>query len=208
MKNVCLASIWLLGLAISQSASAQSASGTYRFMLEDEVVRYLDFNAERETGQMTFLDPQPVPDVDDPENPEQGEAPKELYIKAELDTLTVEKNQALMSGTIVDSSHRTYIGKWVQLVVEDNGTNPEVPDRLTWSFCPPRPGGWVPSDAELKYDDGAYLRWWATDAERKDDVGIPSVDLLARDEGCQVHPLWLYPFAEVLKPEGDIVVKP
>jgi hypothetical protein len=208
VKNVCIASILMLGLAMSQSAAAQSASGTYRFMLEDEVVRSLDFNAEGQTGQVTFLDPQPIPDVEDPEDPREGETPPELYIKAVFDSLTVEKNRALMRGFILDSSHWTYIGKWVQLVVEDNGDNREVPDRLTWSFCPPRPGGWVPSDAERKDDDGAYLSWWATDAERKDDVGIPSVDLLARDEGCQVHPLRLYPFAEVLKADGDIIVRP
>ena len=207
MKNVCLALFWMLGLAISQSATAQSASGTFRFLLDDELVKSLDFDADSRGGVMTFTDEAKIPLSDDPEDPRSGEAAP-LYVKAELYGLTVEKNQALMTGTVLDSSHEAYIGKWVQLVVEDNGNNREVPDRLTWSFCAPRPVGWIPADAELKEDNGAYLSWWATDAERDDDVGIPSVDLLAKDEGCQVHPLWLYPFAEVLKSDGDIIVKP
>ena len=94
-----------------------------------------------------------------------------------------------MSGFVVDSNHTSYIGTVVHLVVEDNAENPRVPDRLTWAFCRPGEGGWVPSDAERKDDDGAYWKWWATDAERDDDVGIPSVDLLSNAGDCQVLPL-------------------
>lgn len=112
-----------------------------------------------------------------------------------------------MSGTVRDSSHKTFIGRWVQLVVEDNALNRELPDRITWSFCGSRPVTWVPSDAERDFDDGAYLRWWATDAERDDDVGIPSKDLLGNETSCPVDPLWFYTFPEIRKWEGDIVVQ-
>lgn len=173
--------------------------------MEDGLVRSLELDARTDergvtTGQMTFIDPAKIPDVDDVEDPRAGDAPPELYMKASLDTLTIEKNRALVSGTVIDSSHKTYIGKWVQLVVEDSGDNLRVPDRLTWQLCQRQAGGWVPSDAELKYDDGAYLRWWATDAERKDDVGIPSRNLLGGDErSCPVYPLSWYSFVDVLK---------
>ena len=114
-----------------------------------------------------------------------------------------------MSGRVLDSSHRSYIGRWVQLVVEDSGDNRRVPDLLTWQLCKPRGSGWVPSDAEWKDDTGASLRWWATDAERKDDVGIPSPNLLPQEEsGCLIHPLQVYDFPVLLKWEGDIVVQP
>ena len=206
MKNLCLA---LLLCLTTLPAAAQSATGTYRFVLDDELVQYLDFQAMTDakgvtTGELAYIYPARIPDVVDPEDPEQGEAPPELFVKAAFDRLTVEKNRALMRGTILDSSHRTYIGQWVQLVVEDNGSL----DQLTWSFCPQRPGGWVPEDAEVEGDRGAYLTWWATDAERDDDVGIPSRDLLAKDEGCEVHSLWIYPFAEPLQADGDIIVRP
>jgi hypothetical protein len=221
MKSVGLASIsalFLLSLTTPWPALAQtpgpSAYGTYQFLLEDELAKYVELDARTDergttTGQMTFFDPARIPDVDDAEDPRAGDAPPEFYIRAELDGLTIEKNRALMSGTVLDSSHRTYIGRWVQLVVEDNGGNQEIPDRLTWAFCRPRAGGWIPSDAERDFDDGAYLRWWATDAEREDDVGIPSPDLISNEErSCRIYSLALYTFADVLRGEGDIVVQP
>ena len=201
----------LLSLATSQPAGAQYATGIYRFILDDELIKYVDFEARSDgkttDGQLTFTDEAWISDYD-PEDPRPGDSPRELFVKASLDSLTVERNQAMLGGTVTDSSHRSYIGKWVQLVVEDNGEGVEVPDRLTWSFCQPPPGSWVPVDAENPRDDGAYLRWWATDAERKDDVGIPSTDLLAKPTGCPVHLLAVYPFADLIKWEGDIVVQP
>lgn len=212
MKGFGFASLLvLLSLATSQSAGAQYATGVYRLILDDELIKYVDFEARSDgkvtTGPLVFTDDAWISDFD-VEDPEPGDSPPQLYVKAALDSMTVEKNQAILGGTVTDSSHRSYIGRWVQLVVEDGGDNPEVPDRLTWRFCQPPPGSWVPSDAELPRDDGAYLRWWATDAERKDDVGIPSTDLLAGQTSCPVLPLGVYLFAEPLKWEGDIIVQP
>ena len=210
MKSLGFASILMLSLTIPQPAAAQEASGVYRFLLEDDLVKYVEFQAWTDekgnaAGQMVFTDEAKFSDG------EEGEGkPSELYIKADLDSMKVEKNRAVMGGTVLDSSHKSYIGSWVQLVVEDSGENVKEPDRLTWTFCRPRDGEWIPSDAEWKEDEGAYLKWWATDAERDDDVGIPSPDLLPNNEksGCQVHPLWSYALADVSKYEGDIVVKP
>jgi hypothetical protein len=220
MKSIGFASIsalFLLSFTTPRLATAQtagpSASGSYRFLLEDELVKSVEFSATTDergvtTGQMSFTDQARIPDVDDVEGPGQGDAPPELYIKADFDDMTIEKNRAVMSGTVTDSSHRNYIGRWLQLVVEDNWANREIPDNLTWSFCRPQVVGWVPTDAELAFDDGAYLRWWATDAERKDDVGVPSKDLLSYEKRCPVYPIWLYTFVDLLKWEGDIIVRP
>lgn len=213
-----LAALLLLSLAAPRLTHAQTggpyARGSYRFLLEDGLTKFVEFEASADergiaSGLMTFTDQAKIPDADDVEDPRPGDAPGEFYIRAELDRLTVEKNRAVMGGTVLESSHKTYIGRWVQLVVEDNRENPKVPDRLTWAFCRPRAGGWVPSDAERRYDDGAYLRWWATDAERDDDVGIPSVNLLGDEEkGCRVYPLSFYSFVDLRRWEGDIIVQP
>lgn len=215
MKSLGFASILVLSLTIPQSAAAQEANGVYRFLLEDDLVKYVEFQAWTDgrgntAGQMVFTDEARISDGGEGEGDREGE-PSPFYVKAEFDSMTVEKNRAVMGGTVMDSSHRSYIGIWVQLVVEDSGDNLREPDRLTWSFCRPSAGGWIPSDAERKDDDGAYLRWWATDAERDDDVGIPSVNLIPNSEnerGCRVHPLWLYSLADIRKYEGDIVVLP
>lgn len=218
MGFASLAALFLLSLTTPRSTQAQTegpyARGSYRFLLEDGLTKLVEFDATTDergiaTGLMTFLDSAKIPDADDVEDPRSGDAPPEFYIRAELDGLTVEKNRAVMSGKVLESSHKTYIGRWVQLVVEDSGDDPRAQDRLTWAFCRPRAGGWVPTDAERQDDDGAYLRWWATDAERKDDVGVPSPNLLPdEDRGCQLYPLLFYSFADVQKWEGDIVVQP
>ena len=126
--------LFLSGLATAQTAGP-SASGTYRFVLEDRVTKYLDFSVSKDergrvTGQMRFVDPVPVPDTDDAEDP-RPVIPPEFFMTATFDSLTVERNQAVMNGTIRESSHSSYVGRWVQLVVEDNGADPRVPDRLT-----------------------------------------------------------------------------
>ncbi len=217
MKTLGLTSIvalFLLGLTAPATAQTEEpySGGAYQFLLEDDLVKSLEFEVSTSkgvtTGFMTFVDEAKIPDTDDVEDPRSGDA-LQIYIKADLDSLTVEKNRAVMGGTVRESSHKTYLGKWVQLVVEDNGQESRVPDQLTWSFCQPRAGGWVPSDAERKDDDGAYLSWWATDAERKDDVGIPSPSLISNEEkSCRVYSLSSYAFESLGKWEGDIVVRP
>lgn len=169
MKSVGLASIsalFLLSLATPWHAAAQTpgayTAGAYRFLLEDELLKSVDFEVQNDekgfaSGHIAFTDEARIPDVDDPEDP-RAEGGAELFIKATVEELTVEGNRALMNGTVVDSSHRTYVGTRIQLVVEDNAENPKLPDRLTWTVCRPQTIGWVPSDAELDRDDGAYMR--------------------------------------------------
>jgi hypothetical protein len=185
------------------------------FIVEEDLRKYVEFdastNGDTTTGVMTFTDEakRPDEDLEEGEEPRGGDTPPEFYIKVEFDAMTVEKNRAVMNGTIRDSSHRTYIGKWVQLVVEDNGVELKRPDQLTWGICKPQPGGWIPTDSELKYDDGAFLRWWATDAERKDDVGIPSKSRIPGEmKGCEIFTLAAYDFVDLQRWEGDIQVRP
>lgn len=222
MKRVFCAAILALLMLIASAprlsaarAQEQSAEGRFWFTTEDGVTRYFEFSAVggngKGSGGMTFNDTSSVPDDDgdgDPP-PRPPDSPAEFYAKVEFDALTVEKNRALMSGTVVDSSHRTYVGRWVQLVVEDNADNPRLTDRLTWTFCRPQPGGWVPSDYDQPGDNGAYLSWWATDYERKDDVGIPSQSVMpGTATACRVYTLSAYDYVIPYKWEGDIVVRP
>ena len=200
-------------LATPRLASAQAANGQYKFVMEDGFTKYLEFDAlsgERgaATGYMIFNDEAPVffQDVDGT-----GEDPKEepvpFFMKADFESMTVEKNRAVINGVVRDSSYKSYIGKFVQLVIEDNDGR-EVPDKFVWSFCTPEPGGWIPSDAEVPGDRGAFLSWWATDAERKDDVGIPSPNLIPGvSQSCKVQSLGTYEFATILKGDGAITIK-
>jgi hypothetical protein len=215
--SILMLTLSLLSLGAPRLTTAQTtagyASGMYRFILEDSLAKYVEFEARTDgkgsaAGYMVFTDQAKISDKDtDGEDSSPIESPGEFYIKADITSMTIEKNRAVMDGTVVDSSHRTYVGRWVQLVVEDNVSNLRVPDTLTWGFCRPPAGGWVPSDAERKEDNGAYLSWWATDAERRDDVGVPSKSLISSDmKSCKAYPPSFYTFVDIRKWEGDIKV--
>ena len=224
MKTIVSFSILVLFLTLatpgsSNSASGQisgpSASGSYKFVLEDDLSKSVEFNASSDergttTGQMTFRDEAGIVEQDvDGVGGDKGDSPSSFFMTAKLDSLTIEKNRAVMGGTITDSSNKGYIGKWVQLVVEDNGDGSKEPDKLTWCFCKPEEGGWVPADAEVKGDEGAWWKWWATDAELKDDAGVQSTNIIPGNKtSCKVLPLSVYPFADVKSGEGQIQVQP
>ncbi len=220
MKSIILASILTLfllsfvtpRLTIAQ-VSGTSASGSYKFSLEDDQTKYVEFKAQTDkygttTGQMTFSDSAEISsqDVEGSGDPVNKDSSTGFYVKAEFDCLTVNKNRAVMSGTVKDSSLKNYIGQRVLLVVEDNGDGINEQDKLTWGFYKPAAEGWVPQDAEREYDEGAGMTWIATDAERKDDVGIPSKQ--SGVIGCQSFPLSSYSFVDMKYGEGDIQVVP
>jgi hypothetical protein len=220
MKTIACATfvLFLITLATPWSASAQtsgpSASGTYKFALEDDFTKFVEFNvvtAENgtTTGQMTFRDEAGLSEQDpDGEGGEQTDPKAEFYMTANLDSLTIDKNRAVMGGTVTDSSNRSYIGRWVQLVVEDNGDDKDMPDQLSWCLCKPEESGWVPSDAEVPGDDGAWSKWWATDAEQKDDPGVESKNIIpGSKKACTTFPLAAYEFAAVKSAEGQIQVQ-
>lgn len=201
-------------LATPLIASGQgAASGRFKFIMEDELLKSFEFDARSEerggaTGFMQFTDEAKIvfQDVDGT-----GEIPREepvpFFMKADFEAMTIEKNRAVINGVVRDSSYRSYIGKFVQLVVEDND-GVEVPDKFVWSFCTPEPGGWIPQDAEDPNDRGAFLSWWATDAERKDDVGIPSPSVIPGTlKSCKVYPIRAYEFVPILKGEGVISIR-
>ncbi len=210
-----VAILCLVFLAIPSITYAQpgNANGKYQFIMEDELMKYFEFDSRTDergttTGYLQFTDEAKIvfQDVDGTGDiPHEEEIP--FSMTADFDSMVIEKNRALIGGFVRDSNYRSYIGKWVQLVVEDND-GIEVKDRFVWSVCAPEQGGWIPSDAEVKGDDGAYLSWWSTDSERKDDVGIPSPNIIPGNlKSCRVYPLLGYEFAEIVKGEGEIVIR-
>jgi hypothetical protein len=192
-------------------AHASTATGQYKFIMEDAFAKYLEFDVKSgergaATGYLLFTDETKVV-ISDPDGEPTKDEGVPFFMKAEFDAMTVDKNRALISGVISDSSHREYIGRWVQLVVEDND-GVEVPDKFVWQFCEPEPGGWIPADSELKDDQGAFMSWWSTDAERRDDVGIPSPNLIPGTlKACRGYSIQSYEFASILKGDGAITIR-
>ena len=213
MKRIIGASIMallLVGLAIPgfvlAGPEAFTAEGSFKFALQDGEIRFVEFKAaqegERATGEMIFSDPVAIP-VPDPDNPEKPKS-EGVLVRAKFDCMDTVKNTAVIGGEIFESNVPDVIGLRVLLVVEDNGVD-GAKDRVSWGIYQLPPKGWVPSDAELDDDKGAFLTWWATDAERKDDVGIPMPPnkLVA----CKSFPLASYDFPEIKYAGGDLQVQ-
>ncbi len=197
---VCLA----LPALVSANAEGSTASGSFKFVLEDGETRFVEFKAEEGTeglgaGEVTFTDPTAIP-VDDPDNPDRTKT-EGVMVKAKFDCMQVDENRAVIGGEVYDSTVPSQIGQRVLLVVEDNGLEK---DRLTWGIYQQPAKGWVPTDAELEDDKGADLKWIATDYERRDDVGIPSD--LSKVVACKSFPLSSYDFPELKAAGGDLQV--
>jgi len=197
---VCLA---LPGVVFA-GAEGASATGSLKFILEDGETRFVEFDAKegvdgQATGEVTFSDPVAIP-VEDPDD---SETPKTqgVLVKAKFDCMQVVENKAVIGGEIYDSNVPGNIGQRVLLVVEDNGLES---DRLIWGIYQQPAKGWVPKDAEVEDDNGASLKWIATDFERRDDVGIPSD--ISKVVTCKSFPLGSYEFPEIKAAGGDLKV--
>jgi hypothetical protein len=207
---ICLV---LLATPILASAQAGTASGKYKFVMEDGLVKYLEFDVRTDdrgatSGYMVFTDETKVAfEEPDPDGDPRKDESLAFSMRADFDSMTIEKNKAVISGVVRESSIPRYLGRWIRLVIEDND-GVEVLDKFGWSFCAVEEGGWIPEDAEVPGDRGAFMSWWSTDFERKDDVGIPSPNLIpGSSKGCKSHPLLAYDFAEFLKGDGAISIK-
>lgn len=211
MRTIRFASTLLLLLTACVAASAQAAQGTYRFTVGDKYIKYVEFECQAlkeggATGRLNMSDEAPVvlKDVDGDGSPE--ERYPGFSISVSFDEMTVVKNQAVMGGVVRDSTIPYLIGQRVLFTVEDNAENPREPDKLTWGLYKEIRRDWIPSDAELEKDEGVGLRWWATDAEVKGDVGYA----MPRDESVKVasFPFAAYLFVDTDNWEGDIIVRP
>ena len=209
LRFTSLLTLALLIFAAAQTTRAAAAAGSYQFTLAgDKYLKYVEFDAaSRDDGsadgyiKMTDEAVIVLRDVDGDGSPEEKFAG--YYWTAAVDGLVVDKNKAVLSATIRDASRQELIGQRVLLTVKD-GEPVREPDALTWGVYRPIKRDWVPSDAEWKEDPGVGLRWWATDAERRDDVGYQ----MPRDEsiGTQTFPLASYGFELVANAAGDIRV--
>ena len=185
MKSIIGASIMALllvclavpGLVLAGAeAEGSTAEGSFKFALEDGEIRFVEFKATAQgegqaIGEMTFSDPVAVP-VPDPDDPEKQGSPGVL-VRAKFDCMDTVKNTAVIGGEIFasnvpDAKLASQYCWWLRTTASKEQRT-EFPGVSTSSHQ----RDWIRTDAELEDDKGASLTWWATDFERKDDVGIP-----------------------------------
>src|SRR6185503_16563296 len=110
LRKLCasLFSLCLVLLALPLPARAQVAGtvgGSYKFIMEDELIRSLEFNdtsGERgsASGFMVFTDETKLVIQDPDGDGESKEEGVQFFMKAEFDSMIIEKNRALMSGIV------------------------------------------------------------------------------------------------------------
>lgn len=204
-----LALVLTIFAAAQTARAASAAAGSYQFTLTgDKYLKYVEFEAVADdkggASGFIYMTDEAVITLQDVDG--SGE-PKERFVgynfKADVDGLVVTENKAVLSATIRDASNQLFIGQRVLLTVLD-GEKTREPDALTWGIYKPINRNWIPSDAEHKEDPGVGLRWWAKDAERRDDVGYQ----MPRDEtiGTPTFPLATYGFVDASDGAGDIRV--
>jgi len=208
--GVCIMALLLVCVAVPNlvkaGAEGASAAGSFKFSLEDGETRFVEFKATEEAdgqavGDMTFSDPVATP-VQDPDNPDEKTTPGVL-VRAKFDCMETNGNTAVIGGEIYDSNVPSAVGQRVLLVIEDNGIEGEK-DRVAWGIFQQPATGWVPSDSEVEGDKGASLTWIATDAERKDDVGIAMP--LSKLVACKSFPVASIEYPEIKYGGGDLQV--
>ncbi|HYP01352.1 MAG TPA: hypothetical protein VER76_14270 [Pyrinomonadaceae bacterium] len=212
-----LFALLLLTFAATHTANAQTAAdGSFKFTESNGITKIIEFRAVSEkegsaSGSMIFSGPAIIPkqDVDGDGNTDFSGKLESLDMDVAFDNMVVEKNKAVMSGTVTNCNVREYIGRRVLLTVEDNGDgrDPRALDKFTWGFYRKIDLWWTPTDAEVKDDRGAYLTWWATDAERRDDVGY-AMPRQNQPVGTQTFPTPAYSFIDIQTGNGNVNVYP
>jgi hypothetical protein len=198
--------------ALVSDTAGSAVDGIFQIESEKGPIRHIEFHARRSpdgtvSGETTFRD-DAVVSTGNAKNPESTAASTSFFFKADFDCLVINKNKAVMSGAITESSSRRYVGQRVLVVAQDNGgaTDSSKTDRLTWGVYHSDKKWWVPSDSERPADEISQLSWIATDSERPDDEGVPSDK--EQIVGCQSFPLTSFSFINAKQGHGNVRVRP
>jgi len=198
--------------ARSADGEGPTATGSFQFSTVGGQTGNIEFSATKlkdgnTLGEMTFSQDRAEGNQASP-NTDQATDSSSFFLKARFDCLIVSKTKAIMSGEISDASAKSYIGRRVLLVVEDNSreVNEKKQDRLTWGVYKIPKQDWVPSDFERPDDTVGAPTWVAQDFERLGDVGT----LSTHDEvvGCSSFPLSAFGFVNERSGHGKIHVTP
>lgn len=213
---VLLLSSFTLTTGTIAQGDGPSASGSFQVSMENGQSRDIEFTARsardgNTTGEITLRDsPRATASKSSAqtsvEDPIATEAAPPFYAKAICDCLVVNGIEAALSGTIIEASPETYIGRRVVLVVQDGDSiKPPLRDKLTYGFYRIPKKGWLATDAERPDEQGPAPGWVATDAERSDDTGVLSQK--SDEINCQSFPVSAYTFIGSKVGKGKIQVQ-
>ncbi len=211
LSRLGLCAALLLSLSVAAQSSGPASNGDFQFALEGASgsIQY-DARLQGSTarGQITFAGAVAV--ANESADGEQGgeTAVANVGMNVTIDCLKISGNRAAMSGIVTASNVPEYVGIRALLAVEDNGEGSKQPspDRFTWGVYRPSSMNWTPEDAEVPGDPGWQFTWYASDAERPDDVPVASQRGGLVD--CQSFGFDSYAFEALPHGAGNLQVKP
>ncbi len=217
-KLVLLAFVSLFALSLSwttfsaDDSDGPSANGVFQVPMDNGQSGEVTFQARvakdgNTTGAITFRaetadEKDLLKPVDDDE--ENATLPP-FYAKASCDCLVVDGVEAALSGTVTESSRKSFIGRRVVLVVQDGDSlTPPLRDKLTFGFYRSTAKGWVQSDVERPADEETPDNWVATDNDRPGEVGrlAKKTDQIT----CTTVPISAHSFITAKQGKGTIQV--
>lgn len=212
LSSALLCTSFLLCFSVAAQNNGPSSSGDFQFAVTG-AGGSIQFNARTQAngtkGEMTFTGTVDISNEDVDGSGDAGSSATGVKLTVNIDCLRVSGNHAAMSGTVTSSTVAAYLGSKALLAVEDGGESKNPDDKFTWGVYRSTADTWLPSDAEVPGDTGATLSWYVTDAERIDDVGVPSASTKKnKPVDCQSFPFGSYAFESVAQGGGNIQVKP
>lgn len=212
--GILLLTILLIGLTLPISTVAEnsgpSAFGSYQISVNNGTSREITFNASAArdgsaTGEITFRDSSKTSSTKAVTGQQPDEVGSNFYAKAKCDCLKINGVEALLSGTVTESSSESYVGRRVVLVVQDGDSlTPALRDKLTWGFYRSTAKNWIATDSE-RPDEAAAVGWIATDAERPDDTG--QISQKTDEVNCESFPISSFSFVGAKFGHGKIEVR-
>jgi hypothetical protein len=219
MKNpASMASCALVVCALAAPVfadSGASSNGSFQFAIAG-ASGSIQFDAREHAtgarGTITFTSTQAVSNEDVDGDGSGASDLAGVSMEVAVDCVRVNGNRASMSGVISSASAPGYTGLRAILAVEDGGEGSKGgPDRFTWGAYRARQSQtWTPEDAEVPGDNGAMFTWFASDAERIDDVPVPWNYKTGKSGlvDCKSFALGAYAFEDLPHGAGNIQVKP
>lgn len=202
-------------LLITFSATAQNngsaSNGDFKFALEG-ASGSIQYDARIQGGsghgQITFNGSIAVPNENADGESGGSTTVANVGMNVALDCVKIQGNRAAMSGVVTASNVPEYVGIRALLAVEDNGEGSKAParDRFTWGVYRPSSMNWTPEDSEQTGDAGWTFTWYASDAERPDDV--PVLTNRSTSVDCKSFGFDSYSFEELPHGAGNLQVKP
>jgi hypothetical protein len=211
-RPISVAVLGLLAVAFPLLAQESGPSANGEFQAAGKTVQFnaRTHNNGQTSGQMSFgtADDLGDQDVDGGGDSNPGGA-QNLGMTVNFDCLKIKGNRAVMSGVISASSVGQYIGLRTLLIVEDGGEgSKKTGDSFAWGLYRSGSLTWVASDAELEFDPGVGLSWFATDFDRDIDTPIQINPSAPQSVNCASFPVDGYDLQQLPHGSGNIQVKP